>query len=88
MYKRIALTLVVLIVSLPAAARKPCDELKAEIDTKIRANGVPEFTLDIVEADAAAQATGKVVGQCDGGSKRIVYLRGTPTTAAIAQTGK
>jgi hypothetical protein len=53
---------------------KPCEELKGEIDSKIRKNGVDKFTLEIV--DANAQADGKVVGTCDGGSKKIVYKRG------------
>jgi hypothetical protein len=56
------------------AQRKPCEELKAEIDAKIRKNGVETFTLDIVEVDA--QAEGKVVGTCDGNTKKIVYKRG------------
>ncbi len=54
--------------------RKPCDELKAEIDAKIRKNGVETFTLEVVDKDA--QADGKVVGTCDGQSKKIVYKRG------------
>jgi hypothetical protein len=53
---------------------KPCEELKAEIDAKIKKNGVTTFTLEIV--DANAQADGKVVGTCDGGAKKIVYKRG------------
>jgi hypothetical protein len=53
--------------------RKACDELKAEIDAKIKKNGVEKFTLDVVEADA--QTDGKVVGTCDGGTKKIVYKR-------------
>lgn len=56
------------------AQRKACEELKAEIDAKIRKNGVEKFTLDIV--DEAVQADGKVVGTCDGGTKKIVYKRG------------
>lgn len=85
---RLAALLLTLIASTHAAARKPCEELKAEIDTRIRANGVPAFSLDIVDSEAAVSSGGKVVGQCDGGSKRIVYLRGEPTTAALAQAGK
>ncbi len=54
--------------------RKSCDELKAEIDAKIKKNGVDKFTLDVVDNDA--QAEGKVVGTCDGGTKKIVYKRG------------
>jgi hypothetical protein len=54
--------------------RKDCNELKSEIEAKIKKNGVESFTLDIVDKDA--QAEGKVVGSCDGGTKKIVYKRG------------
>lgn len=53
--------------------RKPCEELKAEIEAKIKKNGIEKFTLDVVEMDA--QAEGKVVGTCDGNTKKIVYKR-------------
>lgn len=56
------------------AQRKACEELKGEIDAKIKKNGVEKFTLDILDKDA--QADGKVVGTCDGGTKKIVYKRG------------
>ena len=63
------------LAAFPALAQvKPCEELKAEIETKIKNNGVKEFTLTIVDKDAAAD--GKVVGTCDGGAKKIVYKRG------------
>jgi hypothetical protein len=54
--------------------RKDCTELKGEIEAKIKKNGVEKFSLDVVDADA--QAEGKVVGTCDGGTKKIVYKRG------------
>jgi hypothetical protein len=64
-----------LMVSGPALAqRKDCGELRGEIEAKIKANGVEKFTLDVVDKDA--QADGKVVGTCDGGTKKIVYKRG------------
>jgi Protein of unknown function (DUF1161) len=64
-----------LLVSGPALAqRKDCGELRGEIEAKIKANGVEKFTLDVVDKDA--QADGKVVGTCDGGTKKIVYKRG------------
>jgi hypothetical protein len=53
---------------------KSCDDLKAEIEAKIKKNGVEKFTLDIV--DANAQADGKVVGTCGAGAKKIVYKKG------------
>ena len=55
--------------------RKACDELKGEIEAKIKKNGVDKFSLDVVEAAAEAK-DGKVVGTCDGGTKKIVYKRG------------
>jgi hypothetical protein len=56
------------------AQRKDCNELKTEIEAKIKKNGVDKFALDVV--DANAQADGKVVGTCDGGAKKIVYKKG------------
>jgi hypothetical protein len=75
----VRLIVVALVLGLSGSAwaqgmRKDCNELKAEIEAKIKANGVEKFTLDIVDADA--QADGKVVGTCDGGTKKIVYKRG------------
>jgi hypothetical protein len=56
------------------AQKKSCDDLKGEIEAKIKKNGVDKFTLDVVDKDA--QAEGKVVGTCDGGAKKIVYKKG------------
>ena len=61
--------------ALAQGMRKDCNELKGEIDAKIKKNGVEKFTLDIVEMDAQI-TEGKVVGTCDGGTKKIVYKRG------------
>jgi hypothetical protein len=76
MGKLIAAAVVVgLVISGPALAqRKDCDELKGEIEAKIKKNGIEKFSLDVVDKDA--QAEGKVVGTCDGGAKKIVYKRG------------
>jgi hypothetical protein len=64
-----------LLIATPVFAQvKPCEELKSEIDAKIKKNGVKEFTLTIVEKDAPED--GKVVGTCEGGTKKIVYKRG------------
>lgn len=53
---------------------KPCEELKAEIAAKIEANGVASYQLEIVPAEQ--ETDWKVVGTCDGGTKKIIYLRG------------
>ncbi len=55
------------------AQLKPCDELKAEIEAKIKANGSTNYTLDIVPNDQVGDR--KVVGSCEGGTKKIVYVR-------------
>jgi hypothetical protein len=62
----------------PAQAAKPCEELKDEITKKLDAKGVKGYTLDIVAKDKDAE--GKIVGTCDGGTKKIMYNR-TPAPA-------
>jgi hypothetical protein len=67
-----------LLIAAPALAqRKDCNELKAEIDEKIRNNGVKEFSTTIVPNEEVKEGMGAVVGSCDGGTKKIVYKRGS-----------
>lgn len=68
-------TLLVLTTGSALAQAKDCEELKAEIEAKIKANGVAAYTLAIVDKDAPDD--GKVVGTCGGGTKKILYKRGT-----------
>ena len=56
-----------------AQAAKPCDDLKSEIAAKLDAKGVKSYSLDIVPKDQNAE--GKVVGTCEGGTKKIMYRR-------------
>lgn len=63
-----------LLAGAAAAAPKPCEELRAEIEVKIQAAGVASYTLEIVPNDEA-QDPNMVVGSCDGGSKKIIYQR-------------
>jgi hypothetical protein len=73
----VAAVVSLLLVASPALAqRKDCEELKSEIDAKIKANGVPVYTLEIVANDQVKEGEGQVVGSCDGGTKKIVYKRG------------
>jgi len=74
--KRIALTLAAVLAlsgSAFAAGVKPCEELKTEIDAKLQAKGVKNYTLEIVLASEVKEQ--KVVGSCERGSKKIVYVR-------------
>jgi len=63
-----------------AAHAIACDDLKAEIDRKIRAGGIPTFTLTV--ADAADALPGRVVGTCDNGSRKILYVPAPGATTA------
>ena len=75
--KRVVLAVLVGCVYLTAtaafAATKPCEELKAEIDAKLQANGVKNYTLEIVPTDQVKDE--KVVGTCAGGTKKIIYKK-------------
>ena len=61
-----------LVVS-PALAAKSCEELKTEIEAKLKNKGVKAYTLEIVPKESVKEE--KVVGTCDGGTKKIVYTR-------------
>jgi Protein of unknown function (DUF1161) len=52
---------------------KACEELKTEIAAKLDAKGVKNYSLTIVPNDKAGD--GKVVGSCEGGTKKILYER-------------
>lgn len=60
--------------SIALAAPKPCAELKAEIEAKIQAAGVPSYSLEIVP-NAEVKDQSMVVGSCDGGTQKIIYQR-------------
>jgi hypothetical protein len=69
----VAIAVLLALPSFVSAQGKSCDDLKAEIAKKIEANGVKNYTLDVV--DKGVQTDGKVVGTCGGGTKEIVYTR-------------
>lgn len=69
-------TSVALLLVTPAswAVPKSCEELKAEIETKIQAAGVTSYTLEIVDKSEVKDPS-MVVGSCDGGKRRIIYQK-------------
>jgi hypothetical protein len=73
--KRITFSIfVALLVSTSAFAEiKPCEELKAEIEAKLKAKGVTGYTLEIIPADQVKDQ--KIIGSCEGGTKKISYIR-------------
>ena len=85
--KRLAIAVVLLFVSVAAYGQiKPCEELKGEIAKKLDDKGVKSYTLEIV--DKEKEAEGKVVGSCEGGSKKIVYRRESNSTPPPAPDAK
>jgi len=85
------LLLAACLVSLSVPAMASCEDVKSQIDAKLQAKGVVSYTLEIVPvasvaaapaaasgAAAAAPAKaveGKVVGNCEGETKQIIYKR-------------
>ena len=74
---RFVITMAVLLFCAPVFAQvKPCEELKTEIEAKLKDKGVVNYTLEIVPADQIKDQ--KVVGSCDGGKNKITYTKDAP----------
>jgi hypothetical protein len=74
--KRIILSLVLVTVFCSTSAFaeiKSCEELKAEIEAKLKAKGVEGYTLEIIRTDQVKDQ--KIIGSCEGGTKKISYSR-------------
>jgi hypothetical protein len=77
-----------LLVALAAAASPvahagtPCSDIQAKIEAEFKSKGVTDYTLTAVPADQVGD--GKVVGTCEGGTKKIVYRRGAAAKSAAA----
>ncbi|WP_340614431.1 DUF1161 domain-containing protein [Xenorhabdus thailandensis] len=93
MVKKILLTGALFFVLSPFAVQAQvsqkltCESLKEEIAQKISQNGVSktDFRLDLVPSDQVTEnnaTSGKVVGHCDRGKQKIVYIRLSHTDAA------
>lgn len=73
MFKHVLPSLLVIASAGAFAAAKPCDELKSELAAKLDAKGVKNYEIAAVENDKVGDA--KVVGSCDGGAKKLTYVR-------------
>jgi len=69
----ILISILVFSASAAFAQMKDCEELKKEIAAKLDEKGVKNYSLDIMPAESVKDE--KVVGTCDGGTKRIIYKR-------------
>jgi hypothetical protein len=73
------------LLATPALARKDCEELKSEIDAKMQAKGVKNYTLEIKpnEETKDLKEGATIVGSCDGGTKKIVYTARQMSWASV-----
>ncbi len=69
-----------LAASAAQGAGADCEALRAAIQARIRAHGVADAVVAI--EDAGATPRGKVVGQCELGTKRLVQLAAPPARPA------
>jgi Protein of unknown function (DUF1161) len=60
-----------------------CEELRSNIEAKIRGNGGTNFIVEVVEATTKAQ--GQVVGTCGRGLKKLVYVKAAGAASATGQ---
>jgi uncharacterized protein DUF1161 len=75
-----ALMLAFALVASAAHAAKSCEDLALEIAAKLKAAGVKDYSLEIVPNELAVGE--KVVGSCDGGTRKITYARVKATEIA------
>jgi hypothetical protein len=84
---RLHLTFVALLLGSAASyANNNCEPIRTQIDARVRASGVTDFVLSVVEADA--RVIGKVVGSCDLGTKKIVYNQPSPSSSSSSARPK
>ena len=76
--KRTLLTVAatLLVVAPVLAQPKPCDQLKSEIEEKIKKNGVSTFTLDVVPKGEAGKAETAKEGDAKDAKKEGAAPRG------------
>ena len=61
---------ILLLVTPALAQRKPCEDLKSEIEEKIKKNGVQTFTLDVVPKGEAAKPEASKEGTKEAEAKK------------------
>lgn len=55
------------------AAMTSCEAIKDKISAKLEGKGIEHYTLQVAAKDAAT--THRVVGSCEGGSKKVIYKK-------------
>lgn len=57
-----------------ASDKTSCESVIAQIEAKLASKGLTKYTLLIIPKDEATDF--RVVGNCAGGAKKIIYKRG------------
>jgi hypothetical protein len=65
-----------------AADASDCEALRASTADRLADHGVRSYSLQVVDEDNAS--SGRVVGHCDGGRRRIVYRQVLVSDVALA----
>jgi len=68
-----------------AAHAGSCDVIKPQVEAKLRAGGLSHFTVTV--EDAGQAKLGRVVGTCDLGTRRLVYVQHATAAGAAAAAG-
>jgi hypothetical protein len=86
---RVAVTLAAACCATPGfSAGKDCEQLRAEVSRRYEAGGIASPELRLLPSSAAS--SGKVVGSCELGSKKLVYIGalGAPASAPSPASGR
>ncbi len=86
---RIAAALAAACAAAPCfAAGKDCEQLRSEVVRRYEAGGIASPEVQLLPSSAAT--SGKVVGTCELGSKKLVYVgaKGTPSPASSPASAK
>ncbi|MBL8518823.1 MAG: DUF1161 domain-containing protein [Betaproteobacteria bacterium] len=67
--------------------RLNCDDLKARIEAKFEKKGVKNYSLEAVDKKAD-EGGAKVLGTCDGNTKKMLYKRGAAPAADAPKDAK
>jgi hypothetical protein len=74
---RFAIVAASILICAPAFSQvKPCEDLKSEIEAKLKEKGVAAYTLEIVPADKDVKDA-RIAGTCNGGKNKITYVKAT-----------
>lgn len=57
-----------------------CDSIRDQVESRFKAGGTVNFAVKIVEAGAVGSA--RVVGTCGMGTRRIIFVPGSPAGAS------